>query len=90
MLNRNQMRDNDFAKMLVRIVLQANNPESGPAFISRLTSEIDPEIQVKLHDFVVMLICSWADQTDLSRENAEAIEDCRKICDLMGWAFASW
>jgi hypothetical protein len=79
-------KENDFAAMLTRIVLQSIIPERAPEFINRLTSEMSPDVQVKLYRFVMLMICAWAERIDLSQENAEVIEDCRKICDVMGWA----
>jgi hypothetical protein len=83
-------REDDFDKTLIRIILQMMAPHQKQDFIRRLTEDYAPDIQVKLYDFVYALICFWAGQTDLSREDARVIEDCRKICDLMGWASASW
>ena len=86
MLNRKPMKDNDLTVTLVRIVLQSMNEENREEFIQRMTGDFSPDIQVKLYDFVKAMIRSWADQGDLSREDAAVIEDCRKICDAMGWA----
>jgi len=85
MLNRKPMKDNDFTATLVRIVLQSMSEENREEFIRRMTGGFSPDIQVKLYDFVKAMIRSWADQGDLSREDAAVIEDCRKICDAMGW-----
>ena len=90
MLKNRPVRDDDFAKMLVRIILQSINPDNRVAFINRLTSETPPDVQVKLYEFVKAMICAWAERDDLSREDAGAIEDCRKICDLMGWPRGLW
>jgi len=78
-------RENDFDKTLIRIILQCMNPEMRQTFILRLTDDYAPDIQVKLYEFSKAMICSWAGQTDLSRGDAAVIEDCRKICDMMGW-----
>jgi len=61
------------------------NPEVQPEFILRITDNYAPDIQVKIYAFVKALICSWAGEENLSCEDAEVIEDCRKICDMMGW-----
>lgn len=82
-------KDGDFATTLVRIVLQMANDENKELFSARLTDELPSGIQSQLYDFVRSLICSWAGNTDLSREDAAVIEDCRKICDVMGWRIKS-
>ena len=86
MLNRKPIKDNNSTVSLVRIVLLSMNEENREEFIQRMTGDFPPDIQVKLYDFVKAMIHSWADQADLSHEDAAVIEDCRKICDVMGWA----
>ena len=41
--------------------------------------------QENLYGFISAMICVWAGKEDLSQEDAGIIEDCRKICDVMGW-----
>jgi len=89
-MNKRLLKDNDFAVMLVRIILQASTPENGPALIKRLTTEMPPDVQAKLYEFVSLMICAWAERDDLSGEDAYAIEDCKKICDLMDWSNCLW
>lgn len=84
MLHDRPMRE-DFEKTLVRIVLQSMAPDKADAFIARLANDFAPDVQVKLYAFVKAMVCYWAGGDDLSREDAAVIEDCRKICDLMGW-----
>lgn len=78
-------RDNDFGATLIRIVLQSMTPENREKFVAHLATDFAPDIQVKLYDFVKGMICFWAGGDDLSHEDAAVIEDCRKICDVMGW-----
>jgi len=85
MLNRKPMKDNDIAVTLVRIILQCMNEENRERVISHLAVDFPPDVQVKLYGFVKEMICLWAGDEDLSLEDAAVIEDCRKICDLMGW-----
>ena len=77
-------KDHDFDKTLIRIILQRMNPETRQDFLRSLTDGYAPDIQIKLYAFVKIMICAWAGITDLSLENAAVIEDCRKICDVMG------
>ena len=75
----------DLSSTLVRIILQSMRDERRDSFVLHLANEFAPDIQVKLYDFAKSMICCWAGGDDLSQEDAAAIEDCRKICDLMGW-----
>ena len=85
MLQKNIPAGNDFAATLVRIILQSMSPENRAQFIHRLTTGVAADVQVILYDFVCAMICSWAGKSDLSDDDAAVIEDCRKICDVMGW-----
>ena len=75
----------NYAKELIRIILLCQNPEVWPSFIQAVTDDYASDIQEKLYAFVKSMICSWAGQDDLSQSDAHVIEDCRKLCDLMGW-----
>ncbi len=77
--------DVDFDKTLVRVILQILNPEVGHGFFRKLMRNYAPDVQVKLFEFVHAIICCWAGRDDLSHEDASVIEDCRKVCDFMGW-----
>ena len=75
----------DQTKELVRLVLLSLNPEVWPSFIQTVANDYAPDVRERLHLFIKSLICSFAGQTDLSQSDAHVVEDCRKICDLMGW-----
>lgn len=83
--HKNKGAEDGLDKTLVRIILQAGNPEIQQEFIRSITDNHAPDIQVKIYVFVKALICSWAGDPNLSCEDAAVIEDCRKICDVMGW-----
>ena len=38
-----------------------------------------------LYRIAALLITRLAEETDLDRSDAAAIEESRKICDVMGW-----
>ena len=78
-------KDNDFGKIIIRIILQMMAPEMRQAFVFGLTDDYPADIQVKLYAFVKAMICAWAGKAGLSHGDAAIIEDCRKICDVMGW-----
>lgn len=82
---RGPVRKPDFATEIVRMILLSMNPESQEKFISRLTEELEADVQSVLYRFIKAMLCSWAGQADFSGGNAFVIEDCRKICDMMGW-----
>jgi hypothetical protein len=90
MNGRMPMRSDDFAQTVVRMVLQSMNNQSRGEFIRRMTADFAPEVQCRLYLFVKEMIRSWAGNPVLSNEDAGVIEDSRKICDVMGWAPASW
>ena len=85
MVQRKPMRDNDLTVTFIRTTLLMMNEESRERFIYRLMNEFEPDVQLKLYELTREMIRSWAGRPDLSREDAVIIEDCRKICDVMGW-----
>lgn len=82
------MRQPDMTATFVRILLQLMNEDERETFLYRLTVEFSPDVQLKLYEFIQALASSWAGQQDLERSTAFIIEDCRKICDVMGWPVA--
>ena len=79
------IKKQDNTVTFIRILLLSMNTETRDGFIRRLTGDFEPDIQLKEYEFVKAMIRSWAGKSDLSHEDAEIIEDCRKICDVMGW-----
>jgi hypothetical protein len=77
--------DSDMSAAFIRILLQQLNCHNEERFIRRLVVETAPDVQCRLYGFFKLMACAWAGQMDLSREDAALIEDCKKICDVMGW-----
>ncbi len=86
----NSRQDPDMTTTFIRILLQQLNCHNEEKFIRRLVVETAPDVQVRFYDFFKLMVCGWAGQTDLSREDAALIEDCKKICDVMGWWPTTW
>ena len=80
-----RFRKPDMATELIRVILSNANDVNSDNFVSHIANDFAADIQVKLYDFMRAMICCWAGGEDLSHEDAAVIEDCRKICDLMGW-----
>ena len=85
MVQRKPIRDNDLTVTFIRTTLLMMNEESRERFIYRLKNEFEPDVQLKLYELAREMIRSWVGRPDLLREDAAIIEDCRKICDVMGW-----
>lgn len=74
----------------IRMILLSMNAQNQEQFIQKMTCCYEPDIQIKLYEFAKAMICSWAGKGDLRFEDAVVIEDCRKICDIMGWPPSKW
>jgi hypothetical protein len=75
----------DSGKDLCDAVMKLMAYETSRQIVTQIAERQEAFVQQNLYDFVRAMICVWAAKEDLSQEDACVIEDCRKICDVMGW-----
>lgn len=62
-----------------------DRPENYDRFVDCLLAGSEEESNTGLYHIAALLITRLAEETDLDRSDAAAIEESRKICDVMGW-----
>ena len=65
----------------------AGQPENYNRFVDCLLAGSEEESNTGLYRIAALLITRLAEETDLDRSDAAAIEESRKICDVMGWYY---